>query len=1476
MQERTIRFLHSIGIDDIDDYDLDFETITKSKYYPNHFVFSVKKETPWEYKKLDQFLNGLSNITSYNYEFNFVYDVKPDANNIFSLIKEWYFNHEYKELLPEDFSKASLDGNEITLYANNDHNDLSLKLIPDIESFLSFISYPNKIKIEMNKEIEDKMPWEDDASENKEEKKVVYTKELVEAENNQINQDAEEETAKIIAKNYQDMLYERSQKDMFKRGGYVFVPIDQIDSNSEAVDFNGYVFEKKDPRVSKKGNTILSIGVADKNSSNGAIYVTLISNPRSMPVESFSSIKVGMNIRIKGKVGLDRFGKNLYVLAHYFYPLPDDPLRDDNAVEKRVELHLHSKMSDMDGVTSISDYCKLAKHMGHKAIALTDHGVVQAYPEAQKAAKDFGIKMLYGCELYLVDDYFKGAINSGNINLNDATYVCFDLESTGLSIKYDKITEFGAVKIRNGLVVDRLDILINPEMDIPEEIQKLTNITNDMVKDKKTIKEVLPEILDFFGDSVIIAHNFEFDYNMIKEAMKVNGFGEFKQPAIDTLALSRFVYPDKQAHRLGALAKRLEVDYDSESAHRADYDAEVLANCWLALRNILAKDFNKVMLKDLEQLPIPQITLKHYRGGYHATVLVKNRDGLKDLYKIVSFAHTEHMGAHPFVPRSLLEKYRKNLLVGSACFNGEVFYKAAYRNEEQLNEAVKFYDYIELQPLENYSFLINTHQIKNEEVLKTYIKDIIKASDENQKMIVATGDVHYLNPDDKIVRDVYIQNEAVGGIQHPLMTRERLDDQKHGIFFENPDQHYRSTEEMLDCFKWLGESKAYEYVIVNTNKIADFCEVIEPIPNKLFTPTIDNCENLLRELCYKTAHELYGNIEDSNDEAKVFIKNRLDTELKGIIDNGYSVIYYIAHKLVQKSNDDGYLVGSRGSVGSSFAATMAKITEVNALPPHYRCPHCKKVIFYKGNDIKSGYDLPEMICPDCGTKMESDGQNIPFQTFLGFQAEKVPDIDLNFPTDYQATAHQYTKVLLGEDKVFRAGTISTVQFKTAYGYVRKYYENLNINPNNVKGSVTAALAHRCESVKRTTGQHPGGIVVIPRDYEVYDFTPVQYPAGDVDASWKTTHFDFHSIHDTILKLDMLGHVDPQALKMMSDLTHIDCRTLPLNDKKVISVFSSDEALGIAHKYMSPDNGALGLPEFGTQFVRQMLRETKPKSFSDLLIISGLSHGTDVWNNNAQELIDKGITDLRGVIGCRDDIMSYLMSCGIEGHESFVIMEKVRKGKKLSADEVTLMKEHNVPDYYIESCSKIKYLFPKGHACAYVMMAIRVAYYKVYYPLEFYATFFSLRCEQYDIDAMIQGIDAIHARLEEFLSRRKSNNVELALSVKEEEIEKTLQLALEMCERGYKFSNIDIERSDAVNFVVDKENKALIPPFKVLDGLGENGANEIIKARNERPFESQEDLRNRAKITEKNLKKLRELHVLDHLRENDQLSLFDFM
>ena len=865
-----------------------------------------------------------------------------------------------------------------------------------------------------------------------------------------------------------------------------------------------------------------------------------------------------------------------------------------------------------------------------------------------------------------------------------------------------------------------------------------------------------------------------------------------------------------------------------------------------------------------------------YKAMESATVLCKNRAGLKDLYKIVSFSHVDYMGSRPLVPKSLLKKYRSNLLIGSACFNSEVFYSSTNRNMESLSEAISHYDFIEIQPLENYSYLVNMDVIPNEDMLKRYLLDIINEAKKQNKIIVATGDCHYRDPKDKCFRDVYISNQAVGGVYHPLMPFNRIKAQEEdNYFFENPDQHFRSTDEMLKCFEWLGEEDAKDFVVKNTNYIADQCEEIIPIPDKLFTPTIDNCENLLKELCFNTAKNLYGDIFNTNDEAKIFIRNRLETELDGIISNGFSVIYYIAHELVKKSNDDGYLVGSRGSVGSSFAATMAGITEVNALPPHYRCPHCKKVIFYKGDDIKSGYDLPEMYCPDCGTKMISDGQNIPFQTFLGFQAEKVPDIELNFPTDYQATAHQYTKVLLGADKVYRAGTISAVQFKTAYGYVRKYFEMHKVDLNNVRNALIAGLAYGCQDVKRTTGQHPGGIVVIPRDYDVYDFTPVQYPAGDVEAAWKTTHFDFHSIHDTILKLDMLGHVDPQALKMMSDLTKIDCRTLPFNDKKVLSLFSSDEALGIRHKYMEPDNGAIGLPEFGTNFVRQMLRETKPKTFSDLLIISGLSHGTDVWTNNAQDIIKAGQTDLRGVIGCRDDIMSYLISKGIPGHDSFVIMEAVRKGKKLKPEWEELMKQHGVPDYYIDSCNKIKYLFPKGHACAYVMMALRVGYYKIYYPLAYYATFFTLRCEQYDIGSMIKGIDGIHAKLEEYDERKKSNNPELALSNKEEEIEKTLVVALEMAERGYIFENIDVEKSDGTKFIVDEKNKGLIPPFKVIDGFGEKAAEVLIEARNEKPFTSKEDLQKRGKVSAATIKALEKIHALDNLKDDDNISLFDF-
>lgn len=1456
MQERMIKFLRSIGIEDFDNYDIYFEKITRSQFLKGGFNFVIVKEKPWNSYQIDHFLRGLNNI-DYLYDLTFIYKSEFTPSDIEEISKWRYFNNLRKELN----CKYEYNQNVFTFKFEDEvnFNEFS-KNIGDLQDFLNFLNYP--ITVNASKiQVKEKGIQEVDNSK--------FDLKKIEAE-------AESKALDSLKESYEERAFIERQKTVFKKGNYNLVEIKDIDSNSGNVEFNGYIFECtiKDTR---KGGKIAQLGVAQKGKAE-AIYVTFISNEKNLMKDDFDKLNaLGANINVKGKADLDRYKRNLYIMGHYFTILPEDEPRKDLASEKRVELHLHSKMSEMDAVTTISDYCKLAKSMGHKAIAITDHGVVQAFPEAQQAAKKYGLKMLYGSEIYMIDDYLRGALNPTNEKINDATYVCFDLESTGLSIKYDKITEFGAVKIKNGLVVDRLDILINPEMKIPEFIQEKTHITQEMVMNQPTIKEVLPEILEFMKDTIIISHNIEFDFGMLNEAMEVNGFGSLTKPAIDTLALSRYVFPESRSHSLGNLSKRLDIRYDDESAHRADYDAEVLSNCWMNLMTKFLKENKNLEHKDLEKLEIPSTLYKNLRGK-HVILIAKNHAGLKDLYKIVSLAHCDFMGSQPLVPRRVIEEYRQNILVGSACFNSEVFYASTNRSMRNLIETIKFYDYIELQPLENYSYLLNMNEIRSEDLLKQYIKDIIKAAEINNKMICATGDCHYLNPSDKIFRDVYIANQAVGGVNHPLMPFGRQKMQaENNQYFENPDQHFRSTDEMLEAFKWLGEDKAYEYVVKNTNLIADMCEKIVPIPeDKLFTPTIENSEKLLRDLCYTTAHKLYGEIENSTDPAKKFIYNRLETELDGIISNGYSVIYYIAHKLVKKSNEDGYIVGSRGSVGSSFAATMAGITEVNALPPHYRCPHCKKVIFYEGSEIRSGFDLPEKMCPDCGQKMASDGQNIPFQTFLGFKAEKVPDIDLNFPTDYQATAHLYTKVLLGEDKVFRAGTISTVQFKTAYGYARKYFEMLQVDPNKIRPAVLSSLAYGCQEVKRTTGQHPGGIVVIPTEYDVYDFTPVQYPAGNVEAAWKTTHFDFHSIHDTILKLDMLGHVDPQALKMMSDLAKVDLHQIPFNDKNVISLFSTDEALHLAHKYMPVDNGALGLPEFGTPFVRQMLRETQPKTFSDLLIISGLSHGTDVWNNNAQTIIANKITDLRGVIGCRDDIMSYLISKGIEGHDAFVIMEAVRKGKMLKPEWETMMREHGVPDYYIDSCNKIKYLFPKGHACAYVMMALRVGYYKVYYPLEFYATFFTLRCDQYDIATMIKGIDAINSRLNELQERRKSNNPELALSPKEEEIEKTLQVALEMAERGYKFENIDIEKSDSVNFLVDHEHKSLIPPFKVLDGFGEKGSEALIQARNEKPFISQEDLLARGKISKTNLKQLKELGVLDKLNESNQLSLFDFM
>ena len=820
---------------------------------------------------------------------------------------------------------------------------------------------------------------------------------------------------------------------------------------------------------------------------------------------------------------------------------------------------------------------------------------------------------------------------------------------------------------------------------------------------------------------------------------------------------------------------------------------------------------------------------------------------------------------YPKIPRHEIEKLRENLLIGSACFNGEVFRNAQYYGDDVLKETMAFYDYIEIQPLENYSFLIDMGDMTKDELV-THIKDIVRCADEIGKPVCATGDVHYVDRRHKVFRDVYISAKGIGGVNHPLNPYKRSKMPE----FENPDQHYRSTDEMLKCMEFLGEEKAYEVTVTNTNLIADMIEPIMPVPNDhLYTPTIENCESNLKNMCYEKAHELYG------DPLPDYIETRLEKELNGIISNGYSVIYYIAHLLIKKANEDGYIVGSRGSVGSSFVATMSNITEVNPLPPHYRCPKCKHFEWTSETmpQYRSGYDLPDRVCPECGAPMVHDGQNIPFETFLGFNAEKTPDIDLNFPGDYQAKAHDYTKVLLGENNVFRAGTIETVADKTAFGFARGYIERKGLDLETFPKVKIAYLASGCIDVKRTTGQHPGGIVVVPTDHEVYDFTPVQYPADDIDSNWKTTHFDFHSIHDTILKLDLLGHVDPMALKMMSDLTGVKLQDIPMNDPKVLSLFSSAEALGMDHDYTNSKTGALLLPEFGTEFVRGVLEETNPKSFSDLVIISGLTHGTGVWQGNSDELVKAGTATLQEVIGCRDDIMTYLIGKGIPSNIAFMIMEDVRKGRGLKEQYEEIMKANKVPDWYIESCKKIKYMFPKGHAVAYVTMAVRVGYFKIYYPLEFYATFFTVRSKQYDIKTMIKGKDAIISKIEELKTKQRISNEKL--SPKEAEQLKTLINALEMVQRGYSFSNIDLYRSDASKFVVDYESKSLIPPFITIDGLGENNAITVVEERKNGEFFSKEDLLRRTKLTSTNVQDLTDMGVLDKLSDSDQLSLFDF-
>jgi DNA polymerase III subunit alpha, Gram-positive type len=1208
--------------------------------------------------------------------------------------------------------------------------------------------------------------------------------------------------------------------------------IDIVDEERR-VTVEGFIFDAE-TRELRSGRTLLTFKITDYTSS---LMVKMFSRDKE-DAALYQLIKKGMWVRVRGSIQNDTFVRDLVMIGNDINEIKPEG-RKDTAPEdqKRVELHLHTPMSSMDAVTPVGALIAQAKKWGHKAIAVTDHAVAQSFPEAYGAGKKNDIKILYGVEVNLVDDGVPIAYNDAHRLITEDTFVVFDVETTGLSAVYDTIIELAAVKIRNGEIIDRFESFANPHHRLSATTINLTGITDDMVQNAPEVGEVIQRFYDWVGDAVLVAHNASFDMGFLNVGYKNIGLEKAKNPVIDTLELGRFLYPEMKNHRLNTLAKKFDIELTQH--HRAIYDAE--ATGYLLLK--MLKDAAEKGIEYHDQFNDNMGKGNAYQRArpYHCTLLAQTEVGLKNLFKLVSISHIEYFYRVPRLPRSVLQKYREGILVGSGCNKGEVFEGMMQKSPDEVEAAAQFYDYLEVMPKEVNAPLIEMELVRDEKALEDIIGNIVKLGEKLGLPVVATGNVHYLNENDKIYRKILVNSQ---GGANPL-NRHKL-----------PDVHFRTTNEMLAAFSFLGGEKAKEIVITNTNKIADMIDVIKPIKDDLYTPRIEGADEEMREMSYSMAKKIYG------EPLPEIVEARLEKELKSIIGHGFAVIYLISHKLVKKSLDDGYLVGSRGSVGSSLVATMTEITEVNPLPPHYVCPACKHSEFFNDGSVGSGFDLPDKDCPQCGSKYHKDGHDIPFETFLGFKGDKVPDIDLNFSGEYQPRAHNYTKVLFGEDNVFRAGTIGTVADKTAFGYVKAYQQDNNLQ---LRGAEIERLASGCTGVKRTTGQHPGGIIVIPDYMDVYDFSPIQFPADDRNSEWKTTHFDFHSIHDNVLKLDILGHDDPTVIRMLQDLSGMDPKTIPTDDPEVMKIFSGTESLGVTEQQIMCKTGTLGIPEFGTRFVRQMLEDTKPTTFSELVQISGLSHGTDVWLGNAQELIHNNICNLSEVIGCRDDIMVYLIYQGLEPSFAFKIMESVRKGKGLSEDMEAEMRRNEVPEWYIDSCKKIKYMFPKAHAAAYVLMAVRIAYFKVHLPLLYYAAYFTVRAEDFDLEVMTRGSESIRAKIEEI------NAKGLEASNKEKNLLTVLELALEMVERGFSFQNYDLYKSDASEFII--EGNSLIPPFNSIPGLGTNAAYNIVKARKDGEFLSKEDLQQRGKVSKTILEYLDKQGCLGALPEQNQLSLF---
>ncbi|WP_334332933.1 PolC-type DNA polymerase III [Companilactobacillus sp. HBUAS59544] len=1211
--------------------------------------------------------------------------------------------------------------------------------------------------------------------------------------------------------------------------------VDIIEEDRNKV-VEGYVFDI-DVRKLKSGRSLLIMKVTDYTSS---FSIKKFSNGED-DENFFASLDKGTWIRVRGNVQEDNFSRELVIMANDINIIKHES-RQDTAPEdnKRIELHAHTNMSQMDAIPSATDLIKRASSWGQTGIAITDHHALQAFPEAYNAGKKFGVKIAYGVEVDLVDEGNPIAYNLRDQDLKGSEYVIFDTETTGLSAVYDSIIEIGATKMKDGEVVARFDKFINPGHPLSEVTTNLTSITDEMVKDAGDEQTVVGEFMDdFVGDAILVGHNVTFDMGFMNAALTRMGRSRLSMPVIDTLEMSRTLHSEYRNHKLDSLAKRYNIVL--EHHHRADSDAETTGYLMYKLFEELEDKFGTTNVNQLNDHIGGDEAYKQARPS-HAILLAKTQAGLKNMFKIVSYSMTRYFYRTARVPRRLLNKYREGIIVGSACENGEVFTSMMQKGYDDTRELAQYYDYLEVMPKTLYQHLIDIKIIKDEAALEQILKNIVKLGKELNKPVVATGDVHYLDPHDKIYRDIVIK--AVKS--NALARRPEL-----------PDVQFRTTNEMFDEFSFMDQQTEQEIIVDNPKKIMDSIDEMSPVKDKLYTPKMEGAEDEIRSLTMNKAHELYG------DPLPELVQKRMDRELKSIIGNGFSVIYLIAQRLVYKSNKDGYLVGSRGSVGSSFVATMTGITEVNPLPPHYRCPKCKYSEFFTKGEVGSGYDLPDKKCPKCGANLAKDGQDIPFETFLGFKGDKVPDIDLNFSGDYQPVAHNYTKVLFGEDHVFRAGTIGTIADRTAFGYVKNYEE---LTGQNFRNAEEERLAMGSTGVKRTTGQHPAGIIVVPDYMDIFDFTPIQYPADDQSALWKTTHFDFHSIHDNILKLDILGHDDPTMIRMLQDLSGIDPKSLPVKDPGVMQLFSGTESLNVTPEQIFSKTGTLGVPEFGTRFVRGMLEKTHPTTFAELLQISGLSHGTDVWLGNAEELIDKGIVTLKDVIGCRDNIMMDLIHYGMDSQMAFQIMEHVRKGRGIPDDWKQAMKDADVPDWYIDSCLKIKYMFPRAHATAYIIMALRIAYFKVHYPLYYYCAYFSVRADDFDLVAMTTGKDAVKA------SMKAINDKGMDASTKEKNLLTVLELANECLERGFKIKMVDLEKSDAFDFKII-DDKTLLAPFNAIPGLGDNVAKQIVAAREEQPFLSKQDLGTRGKVSKTIIEYMTENHVLDGMPDENQLSLF---